>query len=526
MGVRVTLPGLGQWKPQGNCQASCPVARARSGGFSVCASLLAILISTATVPAGLSAQTSMTPQTPAQSPAPSPAQPARTWQWTLTNLTRIESWHFFEPPPAGGDPDYALVANRFRFGVSRTWLRFDLNAAAQYVQFGGLPTGAVGPGPLGTGALYYDHSGRTTSRQIYLRTINVAARLPRGVRLQAGRFGYTSGSESSSGRQKVEAVKRARVDSRLIGEFEWSLYQRAFDGVRGDVDRKRWHLTAAWLRPTQGGFEESAGASLSGIDVAVATMTLRPDVLLPATDLALFAAHYDDDRPVSARPDNTGLSTSRVDVAIPTFGASAVGSTSAGRGDADWLAWFAGQAGSWYGQPHRAWSLAIEAGYQWKTRWQPWVRAGYLHASGDPDAADARHGTFFPMLPTVRKYSFTTAYAPMNLRDAFAEVILRPSPRATVRADVRRLDLAEAADRWYAGSGATQQRGTSFGYAGRRSGGATELGTVIEGAADVAVARRWSVNGFVGVIHGGAVVRSVFAGDWLRFLYLESVLQF
>jgi len=183
MGVRVTLPGLGQWKPQGNCQASCPVARARSGGFSVCASLLAILISTATVPAGLSAQTSMTPQTPAQSPAPSPAQPARTWQWTLTNLTRIESWHFFEPPPAGGDPDYALVANRFRFGVSRTWLRFDLNAAAQYVQFGGLPTGAVGPGPLGTGALYYDPDGSgTTANPVQIAT------LTSGLAFAAGDF--------------------------------------------------------------------------------------------------------------------------------------------------------------------------------------------------------------------------------------------------------------------------------------------------------------------------------------------------
>lgn len=138
------------------------------------------------------------------------------------------------------------------------------------------------------------------------------------------------GQWKPQGKCQASSVKRARVDSRLIGEFEWSLYQRAFDGVRGDVDHKSWHLTAAWLRPTQGGFEESAGASLSGIDVAVATMTLRPDVLLPATDLALFAAHYDDDRPVSARPDNTGLSASRVDV---IHGGVVVRSLSAG----DWL---------------------------------------------------------------------------------------------------------------------------------------------------------------------------------------------
>ena len=526
MGVRVTLPGLGQWRPHGKCQARCPVARARSGGFNVCASLLAILISTATVPAGLSAQTLMPPGTPAQSPAPSPAQPARTWQWTLTNLTRAESWHFFEPPTTGGNPDYTFLANRLRVALTGTWKRFDLNAAAQYVQFGGLPTGAVGPGPLGTGALYYQHAGRTDSYGAYVRTLSLRARLPHGVTLQGGRFGYTSGSEAPSGRPKIEAVKRARVDSRMVGEFEWSLYQRTFDGLRGDVDRKAWHVTGAWLRPTQGGFEEMAGSSLSGIDVFAGTVAVRPDVALPKTDLSIFAYRYNDDRAVTARPDNSGRTASRVDVGITTFGAAAVGTAPARRGDVDWLAWFAGQTGTWYGQDHRAWSLAIEAGYQWKARWQPWVRAGYLHASGDPDAADARHGTFFPMLPTVRKYSMTTAYATMNLRDLFAEVIVRPTARVTARADIRRLWLANGRDLWYAGSGATQNTGTFFGYGGRRSGGSTDLApAVIEGAVDVTLGRHWSANAFLGSIRGGQVVAASFPGRWLRFFYLENVVQ-
>ena len=451
-----------------------------------------------------------------------PASPS-TVQWSVTNTTRIESWSFFEPPPAGGDPDYAFFANRLRLGATGTWSRLDYGGSVQYVQFAGLPDRATGPGPLGTGALYYVHSGRTDSRGVYIRTLFGRVRLPGGTTVQAGRFPYQSGAESPSGQPKIESVKRARVDARLIGEFEWSLYQRTFDGVRVDLDRGTWHLSTSWLTPTQGGFEEHAGARLGGIDLGTASLALRPSAAIPATDLNVFIIGYHDDRPVSARPDNTGLTAERVEVSIATLGAAAVGSAPVGHGEADWLVWLAGQAGSWYSQDHRAWSVALEGGYQWKTRWQPWVRAGFLHASGDDDPADDRHGTFFPMLPTVRKYALTTAYAPMNLDDVFVEVAIRPMSRLSARLDMRRVWLASAQDLWFSGSGPTQQRGSIFGYAGRRSGGFTDFGTVTQGAADVSLGGHWSVNSFIGLVHAGPVVGATFTGRWLRFFYVENV---
>lgn len=476
----------------------------------------------ATTSFGLAAILALLAQAPPPAPAPTPA-----WKLNLVNMTRVESWQFFEPPASGGDPDYAFVANRLRVSLTGTWKPFDFSAAVQYVQFGGLPTDAVGPGALGTGALYYQHSGDTASYGLYPRTLNVRVRLPQGVTLQAGRFAYVSGAEAPSGRPKIEAVKRSRIDSRLIGEFEWSLYQRSFDGVRADVDRKGWHATGSWLRPTQGGFEEDAGKSLGDVDLITGALALRPDVALPATDLTLFVYRYADDRPVAARPDNSGLTASRVDVGVTTFGATAVGAVTASGGEVDYLAWFAAQTGDWYGQTHRAWSLAAEVGYQWKkTRGQPWVRGGYLHASGDEDPSDDRHETFFPMVPTVRKYSMTTVYSTMNVDDLFAEVIVKPTTRLTARLDVRRLWLAEVADRWYAGSGATQRTGTFFGYAGRRSGASTDLAPfVMESAADVTLAKHWTANAFVGAIRGGDAVAASFQGRWLRFFYLESVVQ-
>lgn len=506
------MKGMTAFPPLLPGMARGPGAMGRAVGAGVLAAL-ATLASAAVAAA-------QAPAAPAQTPA------ARTWRVSVANVTRVESWRFFDPPPTGGDPDYTFIGNRLRLTATGTWPRVDLNLAGQYVQFGGLPTRATGPGPLGTGGLYYQHAGQSDSRGLYLRTANLRVRLPRGVTLQGGRFPYTSGAEAPSGRPKVEAVKRARIDSRLIGEFEWSIYQRSFDGVRADVDRKAWHLTGAWMRPTQGGFEEDAGRTLTGVGVAAGTLALRPGVMAPNTDVSIFALRYDDDRDVRARPDNTGLAASRVDVGINTFGAAAVGSAPAGAGEADWMAWFAGQTGSWYGQSHRAWSLATEAGYQWKAPWQPWVRGGYLHASGDDEATDDRHGTFFSVLPTVRKWALTTAYAPMNLRDVFVEAIVRPVPRVGLRADVRRLWLASARDLWYAGSGATQNTGTFFGYAGRRSGGSTDFAPlVLQAAGDVTLHRHWSANAFVGGMRGGDVVAASFRGRWLRYVYLESVVQ-
>src|SRR5688572_1754476 len=187
-------------------------------------------------------------------PAASPPS-GSSWRATITNLTRLESWRYFEPPPGGGTPDSDFVANRLRASLFRSWPRVDVAGALQYVQFGALPERAVGPGFLGTGALYYFHGGSTSTNAVFVPALNVRVRLPGGVAILGGRFGYTSGAESPSGHARIETIKRSRIDSRLVGDFEWSLFQRAFDGVRGDIDRARWHASAAYLRPTQGGFE-------------------------------------------------------------------------------------------------------------------------------------------------------------------------------------------------------------------------------------------------------------------------------
>ena len=297
-------------------------------------------------------------------------------------------WRFFEPFPGGGNHDYSYPVNRLQAVVRRRAVRYDFTAALQYVQFVGLPDAAVGPGPLGLGACISPRQiGGTAIRSISgTSTVQIKDVWP-GVRIQVGRMPYSSGGEALSDDPKRETVKRQRVDARIVGEFDWSLYQRGFDGVRVDVVRPRWSATGVAFHPTQGGFEDAAGLTIPGVTVLGGSVTFQPKTPVPRTEWQLFAFRYLDHRDVSARPDNSARAADAVDLTIDTFGATLV-TTSTPRNGRQWdgLVWLVGQRGSWYGQSHRALSVAAEAGHQWsETPWQPWLRGGVLYASGDED---------------------------------------------------------------------------------------------------------------------------------------------
>jgi hypothetical protein len=266
---------------------------------------------------------------------------------------------------------------------------------------------------------------------------------------------------------------------------------------------------------------------MTDVMVLTGALTLAPGAPLPRTEWQIFSHRYDDDRRVTARPDNQGVTTTAADVHVITLGTTLVTSRPVGPGELDAVAWLVMQTGRWYELDHRAHSAALEAGYQWTgARGRPWLRGGWLYASGDRDASDNRHETFFQMLPTVRRYSLSATYSQMNLSDLFVQTLISPTSRLSIRADLHRLTLARAADRWYFGSGATQNEGGVFGFATRSSAGASDLGTVLEGSADVRIVPRWTVGAYVGSIYGGQIVTRTFDGDLLLFGFVESTIQF
>ena len=104
----------------------------------------------------------------------------------------------------------------------------------------------------------------------------------------------------------------------MIGNFEWSYYQRRFDGARVDVDRPHWHFNLSAFVPTQGGFEESTNLSMPKVQVGATSFTLKSSNV----DWQGFGYLYRDRRGEAAVVDNTFSLDRPVDVTIATIGGS------------------------------------------------------------------------------------------------------------------------------------------------------------------------------------------------------------
>ena len=421
----------------------------------------------------------------------------------IRNVTRIERWSFFEPPEGGGDPTYSLFGNRATLGVRVDSRRLTVQGALQYAQMIGLPRRSIGPGPLGPGPIFYVSAENSRAYQLYFKTLSLRLKnvVPR-LSIEIGRMTYESGEHTP-------------FAGRLIGNAEWSMFERAFDGVRVDYQGPAWDVHASFVMPTQGAFEESASPTIGLVQVTSARAS--------RAGFEMFAHNYRDTRAVGARPDNTGARASRVDVALQTVGGAFVRKISG----VDVQLWGAWQHGDWYGDEHRAVSGSGEAGYSWtRVRSEPALSAGLLYASGDDDPNDGTHGTFFPMVPTTAPPVLAGTYAQMNVRDVYVRGGATPHRRLSVSAEVHRLSLASRQDRWYSGTGATAFAGTYFGYSSRASTLATGLGTFVQLSAESPLTPHWRVSATTGLIRGGAVVRRQFAGRSLAVFVFESSVSF
>ncbi|GIW39794.1 MAG: hypothetical protein KatS3mg076_0371 [Candidatus Binatia bacterium] len=452
----------------------------------------------------------------------------------FSDRVRGEFVDWFGPAPASaprGAERYDFFANRLRAGFRVSAGKAEWTLTLQDTRLENLPSDASPPesavGNLGPGALYFSHTRATSQGETFLKEAFLRWRDPLGVgglELLGGRFEYADGLEVRPRNPTLAWLKSARISQRLVGPFGFTHVTRSFDGLRIDYDLRSVRWTVLGVRPTRGGFEVSANRELD-VWLAGASATYSgPESL----DARLFYFYYRDERDRAVKVDNRSVSERREDsgsVDIHTVGGHVLGVRPLGPGRVDGLFWVAGQAGSWGRLDHVAWAYGLEGGYRWPS-WPfgPWVRAGLFRSSGDDDAGDGTHETFFQMLPTARIYAQFPFFNLMNNQDFFAQLLLRPSPVLSLRLDYHWLRLTEARDLWYAGGGATSD--TVFGFAGLPSGGGRDLGHLVDLAVTWSPLDWLEVYAYYGHAFGEDVVGENFADSDADYGYVEVTVSY
>ena len=196
-------------------------------------------------------------------------------------------------------------------------------------------------------------------------------------------------------------------------------------------------------------------------------------------------------------------------------------------GAIDFLAIAAGQFGKWGALDHRAGMVDLEGGYQPKIlpRLKPWVRGGYYKGTGDGNAGDTKHGTFFQMLPTARPFARFPFFDMMNNEDRFGMLTVRPHKQLVLKTEVHALRLASKSDLWYTGGGAFQP--WTFGFQSRVAAGSRSLANLYDVSGDVTVNKNFAFTLYYGYADGKAVIRTIYPkGQTGHLAFLEMNYKF
>lgn len=468
---------------------------------------------------------------PGKPAAPAASAPKKIGGLTITGSSRarFEAWDWFDAP--GFDDRYNFGAVLSRVGVGQQRERVDWQVEGAFPLLLNLPDHAIAPAPqgqLGLGAAYSAANGGLNAsaflKEAFVRFKGIGGDRSSSVRF--GRFDFADGAEVTPRDSTLAALKREHVAHRLISNFGFSHVQRSFDGVHYARQTPRNNFTFVAARPTEGVFQLRGMKELD-VDVSYGSFTRQMSYKQTESEARVFALYYHDGRS-TLKVDNRPSAVRTVDqqnIRLTTLGGHHLSTFTARGGKVDLLLWGVGQVGEWGALSHRASALAAEAGYQPNLKLKPWFRAGYFRGSGDGDAADRRHGTFFQVLPTPRLFARFPFYNLMNNEDTFAQITLRPHARVTLRTDVHHLQLSNANDLWYSGGGAFQD--TTFGYAGRPSNGDTNLATMLDVSVDYEHSRMSSFTLYLASALGQGVASRIYpARDRARLTYLEFMRRF
>lgn len=447
--------------------------------------------------------------------------------------TRIESWDFFQ---GNANNDYTFPGSIARLSLSEATSKFawQLELAAPFLL--GLPNGAIASGAqgqLGFGASYFAANNRNSdaamifAKQGFIRFKDLGN--IEGQSLKVGRMEFIDGTEVTPKNATLAALKRDRIAHRLLGNFGFSDVGRSFDGAEYVLDGSKLNLTVFAARPTRGVFQVDGWGELK-VNVYYGALTGQATRKRTAGEWRVFVLGYQDLRDGVVKTDNRPLAIRSADsghIDIATFGGHYIHTTETAAGPVDFLAWGALQTGSWGNLAQRSGAAAMEGGWQPRIlpAVKPWLRIGYDYGSGDKNANDSTHGTFFQILPTPRVYARFPFFNMMNNRDLFGELSARPTKKITIRSDIHSLRLASSNDLWYSGGGAYQP--WTFGYTGRTSNGHLGLATLYDISADFNANSHVAVGAYVGHAAGKMAIQAIYPqGKNANLGYLEMTFKF
>jgi hypothetical protein len=427
---------------------------------------------------------------------------------------RYEVWDWF---PAKGQNFYGYSGTLMRFALSQKRQNFDWTVEFAVPVLLGIPDKAVDPAPqgqLGLGAAYFaanDKSQYTAfifPKQAFVRFKGDHSSM------QLGRFEFTDGSEVKPQDETLAAVKNDRIAQRLIGTFGFSDVMRSFDGAHYVYSNGPWNFTAVGAIPTRGVFQVD-GWGWVDTPIAYAAVTHEMGSGETHAEWRAFGLFYHDDRGL-IKTDNRPTAARSLDlqpIDIGTYGGHFIAAVPGPGGTFDLLGWGALQTGRWGTLTQRSAAGSAELGFQphIAASVRPWIRGGYFYSSGDGNATDDTHGTFFAVLPTPRVYARFPFFNEMNNRDLFAELILRPSKNLVLRTDVHGLWLADSHDLWYTGGGVFQP--WTFGFSGRPSNGSTGLANLYDMSADYKFTHGVTLGLYFGYAQGREVIEKIYPGN-------------
>jgi hypothetical protein len=450
---------------------------------------------------------------------------------TVNWRSRGELWNWFEGN--AGNSDYGFGHSQLRIGIGQRRTQADWFVEIEQPRIFALPDDAVAPAPLGQlglGGTYYVANGNSTNNAyLFLKQAYVQFKELGKSNLKLGRFEFFDGVEARSADGMVTTIVQTRIAHRLISNFGFTAVQRTFDGAQLQWNSGSHGITAFGGRPTAGIFQVDG---MNEVDVQVYYGAYNKSVKTSngAGSLRVFGIGYIDNRSTVLKTDNrpaAARAADQSDLRLGTWGADYVHvfhTKHAGTWDV--IGWGVVQTGAWGNLTQRAGAYVAEAGWQSASSpLKPWISGGYSYGSGDSDPNDSKNGTFFQLLPTPRQYARFPFYNMMNNEDAYATLNIQPVAKLTVRTELHALQLANAADLWYAGGGVFQE--VTFGFQGRPSNGHKDLASVWDASSDYPLTRFLNLSLYYSYASGGAVVSGIYPKNANGHLaYVEATVHF